>query len=421
MSSFLLEKESSKTFEEKIGKFSENMKSSIYAAKKSFDKFCIEKYDGRKSDEIFKEMNSLKGKNQTKAIQETLQNWIDWNYQNDNLTSSIRQYISKIKRVFSHNGLRVNTSDFEKELEYTKAIQEELHALTIEEIQSILKYANPKKIGFYLALSCTGARPGELLQVRKKDVDTTKKRIKIRIEAENTKTKTGRSVWLTKEAGSYLITKLRNLKDNDLVWGTHENSILAAKNESTQFSTLCDKAGYGEKYKSNNIRKITLYSFRSYFFGKASDVHREGYAHKMTGHGGYLPQYDRMSDEKKLEMFLKLEPELIIDSTKRHELQIAKQQEEITELQEKNQRIENLMKAQKETTARLDEMSNILGTQLHSQRDENKELSKKDLELFAKIMRLKMNNDSEYSKEMKEFLKKRPGLPEELMKKIDEI
>jgi len=64
----------------------------------------------------------------------------------------------------------------------------------------------------------------------------------------------------------------------------------------------------------------------------------------MIGHGGYLPQYDRMSDEKKLEMFLKLEPELIIDSTKRNELQITKQQEEITELQEKNQKINELEK-----------------------------------------------------------------------------
>ncbi|MEK0336383.1 MAG: hypothetical protein QQN41_02990, partial [Nitrosopumilus sp.] len=97
----------------------------------------------------------------------------------------------------------------------------------------------------------------------------------------------------------------------------NENFSYAEKNESTQFSKICDKAGYSQKYKSNNFRKITLYSFRSFFYGKASDVHREGYAHKMIGHGGYLPQYDRMSDEKKLDWFLELEPKLIIDSTVR--------------------------------------------------------------------------------------------------------
>jgi len=361
MSSFLIEKKKKKTFEEKISKYSENMKSSIYAAKKSFDKFCLEYYDGRKSEEIFKELNLLKDQEQTDAIREVLQNWIDWQYQNDNLTSSVRQYISKIKRVFSHNGIRFHVSDFDEPLEYKPKIKEELHALTIDEIQNILRYANPKKVGFYLALSCTGARPGELLQVRKKDVDTTKKRIKIRIEAENVKTRAGRSIWLTKEAGSYLMTKIKNLKSNDLVWGTNENPILAGKNEATQFSYLCDKSGYSEKYKSNNFRKITLYSFRSYFFGKAADVHREGYAHKMIGHGGYLPQYDRMSDEKKLDWFLELEPKLIIDSTKRQELKIKQLEIERTELEEKNQRIEKIQKQVDITTkilAQLYEVSN---------------------------------------------------------------
>ena len=394
MSSFLLEKEKTKTFDENINKYSENTKSSIYAAKKSFEKFCPEYYEGRQSSEIFKELNSLKDVEQTKAVRKTLQSWINWNYQNHNLTSSIRQYVSKIKRIFSHEGIIIRESDFEKKLEYTKTIKEELHALTIEEIQNILKYANPKKIGFYLALSCTGARPGELLQVRKKDVDITKKRIKIRIEALYTKTRAGRSIWLTKEAGSYLMTKLRDLKDNDLIWGTHEDPVLAGKNESTQFSNLCDRAGYGEKYQSNNIRKITLYSFRSYFFGKASDVHREGYAHKMIGHGGYLSQYDRMSDEKKLEMFLELEPELIIDSTKRNELQIIKQQEEITELQEKNLKIENLEKRlnkinrQDQLLAEMSRLDQKLRKALKEKPDDIDEIMNENIKLENKYERL---------------------------------
>jgi len=333
MSSFLIAKKEKKTLDEKINKYSQNMKNSIYASRESFDKFCLKYYDGRESQEIFDELRLLKGQEQTEAIREVLQNWIDWQYEKGNLTSSILQYVSKIKRIFSHENIRIHVSDFDEPLEYKKKIKEELHALTVEEIQNILKYANPKKIGFYLALSCTGARPTELLQVRKKNVDTTKKRIKIRIEAENVKTRAGRSIWLTKEAGNYLMTKLRNLDDNDLVWGTNENPILAGKNEATQFGYLCDKVGYTEKYKSNNFRKITLYSFRSYFFGKASDVHREGYAHKMIGHGGYLPQYDRMSDEVKLEWFLKLEPELMIDPTKRQELKILQLENEKSKLE----------------------------------------------------------------------------------------
>ncbi len=355
MSSFLIKKKQMKSFEDKISKLAKKTQGNIYASENSFNRFCLEFYDGRKSDEIFAELNILKEKEQHEAVREVLQSWIDWQYNNGSLTSSVQQYISKIKRVFSHHGVRIHLSDFDEPLEFKPKIKEELHELTIDEIQDILSHANPKKIGFYLALSCTGARPGELLQVRKKDVDTSKKRIKIRIEAENVKTRSGRSIWLTKEAGSYLMTRLRNLNDNDLVWATNEDFSYAEKNESTQFSKCCDKAGYSEKYKSNNFRKITLYSFRSFFFGIASDVHREGYAHKMIGHGGYLPQYDRMSDEKKLEWFLELEPKLLIDKSLRLQEENKIQSQKIKELEsDKDQRITQLETHLLELTKRFD-------------------------------------------------------------------
>ncbi|RMW40758.1 MAG: site-specific integrase, partial [Candidatus Nitrosopelagicus sp.] len=282
------------------------------------------------------------------AVRDVIQNWIDWQYKNGSLTTGVRQYVSKIRKLFAHNGIIVDENSFEEKLEYKPTIKEELHELTLEEVQKILKFANPKKLGFYLALSCTGARPSELLQIRKKDVNTTGKRIKLRIEAENVKTRSGRSVWLTKEAGSFLMTRLKGLEDNDLVWAKNENFSFAEKNESTIFSKVCDKAGFTDRYKSNGNRKITLYSFRSYFFGKASDVHREGYAHRMTGHGGYLPQYDRMSDEKRLEWFLELEPELVIDSTRRKDQEIKKLEKEKSKLEQQTQQIGELKKKMEE-------------------------------------------------------------------------
>ena len=358
LESFLNVKQQTKTFEEKISKLSKKTRANINASRHSFEKFCSEYYDGRKADEVFEELHLHKGNKQNVALRDVFQNWVDWQYKNGSLTSSIQQYVSKIKRVFSHHGLIVHPEDFPEPLEFKPKIKEELHQLTVKEIQSILKHASPKKIGFYLALSCTGARPSELLQVRKKDVDTTQKRIKIRIEAENVKTRSGRSIWLTKEAGSYLMIRLKNLEDNDLVWATNENVSYAEKNESTQFGKCCDKAGFTEKYKSNNFRKITLYSFRSFFFGMSSDVHREGYAHNMIGHGGYLPQYDRMSDEKKLELFLELEPKLIIDEEVRlrEENRIKDQQikelesdkdKRISELESRMQNIQELLKRSK--------------------------------------------------------------------------
>lgn len=174
------------------------------------------------------------------------------------------------------------------------------------------------------------------MQVKKKDIDTSLKRIKFTIHPEGVKTRAGRTVFLTKEAGIYCMIRLKQIDDGDLVWGGNEDPIKAEKAESKTFSRYCDAVGYTERYHSNNYRKITLYSCRSFFFGACADIHREGYAHKMTGHGGYLPQYDRMSDSKKLDWFLQVEPLLTINEEERHKLEINNIKKEKSDLETVN-------------------------------------------------------------------------------------
>lgn len=339
MASFLLKKRTQKTLEQKIKNKSPRVQDGYRTVIKSFQRFCMGCYDGRTDKEIFDELSILKGENQTTALYDVIQNWIDWNYQSGVLTSTLKQYFSILKQILHYKGFKLHPQDIKDNLEFKKRIKEELYALQLEDIQKIFTVVKSTLKGFYLALISTGARPGELLQVKKRDVDTTKKRIKITIHPENVKTRQGRSIWLTKEAASYLITRIRNLKDNDLVWTKNENPLMAEKSASKTFSRYCDQVGFTERYHSNNYRKITLYSFRSYFFGITADIHREGYAHRMIGHGGYLPQYDRMSDEKKLDWFLKLEPELLIDKSERLKIKNQRQQEEILnyEVEAKNE------------------------------------------------------------------------------------
>jgi len=266
MASFLLTNKEKKTFQDRLNKKAPSTQNTIHTAIDSFERFCAENYDGRKPKEIFVELRILKGEEQTDAIYDVLQSWIDWHYSRDVLTTTLRQYFSSLKQYFHYNGLKLHPQDVKDTLEFKKRIHEELYPLQLEDIQKIFKYANPKKISFYLALISTGARPGELLQVRKKDIDTALKRYKIRIEAEHVKTRVGRSVFLTKEASQCLQFKLKDLEDDALVWGTNENPRHALKNEDMRFNRACDLAGFTERYQSNNIRKITLYSFRSYFF-----------------------------------------------------------------------------------------------------------------------------------------------------------
>ncbi|AJW71232.1 tyrosine-type recombinase/integrase [Nitrosopumilus adriaticus] len=350
MSSFLIKKSKEKTFEEKISNRSKRTQEIFQTVQKSFDQFCHEYYAGRTSNEIFDELNSISEKEKTDAIIDILQSWIDWNYQKNILTSTLKVYFSKLKVLFHYRGFKIHPQDIKDNLVWKKKIREELHALQMEEIQKILAVAKPQKKAFYLALISTGARPSELLQARKKDFDLTNSRIKITIHPEGVKTRSGRSVYLTKEAYGHILPILEKLQDDDLVFAKHKDPLIAEKNESKTFSRYCDSVGFTDRYHSNNYRKITLYSFRSFFFGKCADVNREGYAHRMIGHGGYLPQYDRMSEEKKIEWFAKVEPELTVDQSERYrrdlelnDKETSSNKQEIAKLTKMVERLQNTL------------------------------------------------------------------------------
>lgn len=68
------------------------------------------------------------------------------------------------------------------------------------------------------------------------------------------------------------------------------------------------RMGFSKKYESNRYMKITSHSLRAFFFTRASRKHVDNYAHKITEYGGYLIQYDRMTEDEWLDMYMNLEP-----------------------------------------------------------------------------------------------------------------
>ena len=98
------------------------------------------------------------------------------------------------------------------------------------------------------------------------------------------------------------------------------------------------KLGMEERYDSGR-RKVSLYRFRAFFFTRAVRVHGKNYAHRMTGHGGYFIQYDRLTDEERIEMYSTLEPSLLIYDQTRNEEKIERLKEANTKLEEQAERI----------------------------------------------------------------------------------
>ena len=223
---------------------------------------------------------------------------------------SITTAFSHLTEFFYYMGFKYTPQDVKNNLNFPRKINEEKIPLTLEVLQKILEASPYYLKGQILTLLSSGMRGGELIQIRKKDLDLTHERIAIKIPASATKTRTGRTVFVSREVDQFI--KIRELEDDDLVFTDNPNPYVARRTLNQAWNRVLKKIGLDQKYDSSNIRKYTPHSLRAYFFTKAVRIHDENYAHKMTGHKGYLLQYDRLTDEEKLEMYLTLEPHLLV-------------------------------------------------------------------------------------------------------------
>jgi integrase len=239
-------------------------------------------------------------------------------------------------------------------LRFPKKNKEERYPLKKTELRDIVltQARYPKRQALYLACSSSGMRIGEALSIRKKDLDFTQERIMVRIRAEYTKTRQARTTFLSKECEERIRTYLNTLGDDELVF-TNSTKDVRSTLEQNALRRALERLGLTEKYTTNGFYKITTHSFRAYFFTIAARKHGENYAHKLTGHGGYLMQYDRMTDEEKLKMYLELEPELVVFDQTKNELEIRRLKEENQTIEELKDEVKKLREYQAQHDKRL--------------------------------------------------------------------
>lgn len=151
---------------------------------------------------------------------------------------------------------------------------------------------------------------------------------------------------------------LDSLGGNDLVF-TRSKAKEKDRLEMQMMIKILDRLNLHQRYSSNNFHKITTHSFRAFFFTHAARKHGENYAHRLTGHGGYLMQYDRMTEDEKLQMYLELEPELVVFDQTKSELEITRLRDKVNEIDELKKEVQKLRENQaKIDKQRIEEMRN---------------------------------------------------------------
>lgn len=279
-----------------------------------FEQFCNQHYEERTTNDILQEIRSIPQQDRDDAYLGVLQDYVNWLITRNLSNPTINLYFQVITYYFSYHGIRAHPTDLRQKIKRPKKIREKLHPLTKEEICKIFSYSIEKRIMLYLVLIGTGMRIQECVALRKRDFDLAHpKRIKIEIPAQYTKTLTSHTTFVSKEAEKFLRPCLALLKPDDLVFATNPYPFHAKMTEIEAFARTRERAGLHDKYESSKRHHVTLHSFRSYFFTRARRVHDTDVAHALVGHTAYLDMYDRKDDVEKLELYLKVEPELLIN------------------------------------------------------------------------------------------------------------
>ena len=284
-----------------------------------FEKLCIEKFgkidilddfsDKHDQVDIFQKFVNYDGKTHSPSSV--------WN-----TSSSVRKYTY-------YRGWQLVRGDLADLIELPTKPEKELYGITISDIHKILAELNFDDKLLHCFNAVAGTRIGESVQLRKKHFHTDKERIMVKIPSNIAKFKRARTTFVTKEIGSVLGSKLRRIDDNDLVFGTSDfgikddRKIIARAihtSESSKGNTIrgiLKKTGLDFKYEDTERNMINTHSFRAYFITKMSR-HDENLAKLFAGEKGYLLQYDRLSDDEKLEKYLEAESDLsIFDLTKK--------------------------------------------------------------------------------------------------------
>jgi len=324
-----------KTFDMKLDSLDEKTKRNYGIAMRNFEKFYFIKHGD--IDPIM----DLKKKKRDQIFDE-LQAWVNWNGKNLTATAT-KSYFSRIKKYLNHCGIEITSEQAQSKLIFPKSHKERFYPISLDDIAKILEFSNYKHKAMYICQLSSGMRIGELVQLRKSDLTYSDKRFIVDIPSRIAKNKKGRITFFSREASNLLKQLLRNLQDNDLIFGTNENAFHSEINEEQIFRRILIKAGLTKRYSISKRYQISTHSFRAYFITKISR-HDVNLAHFLAGQEGkiYLAQYDRMTDKEMLEIYQKIELDLMIDQSQKLRIENENNQKEIDGLKSKDRRIDSL-------------------------------------------------------------------------------
>lgn len=176
------------------------------------------------------------------------------------------------------------------------------------------------KVEIIIAVS-SGMRIREILMIRDTDIDLNDSPASIYIPAENTKNRTARTVFISREAVEYLqkwFIHRESLQKTGKI-NKDESRIFpySLSNEIANLRKCLNRCGLLQIDNRTNRATIHFHLFRKYFLTEFKLAASSEAAEELAGHNGYLSEsYRRLSRKTLKEEYKKAEPNLTIVTQK---------------------------------------------------------------------------------------------------------
>lgn len=223
-------------------------------------------------------------------------------------------YVSAVKKYLAFVDIKVDSSLFRAKVVMPKVSTIADQPLTIEQVRTVLTKGrpNPKMRTLILMLLSSGMRIGEALSLKVKDLALDSSPATVSVRAEYSKTRVGRTGYLSDEAKEALREIVKDAPGDRLVIEYSGNLWEREKLAVRTFREVVERAGLGEKIEDHRIHRIHFHSFRKFFLTKAVDLLGDHAGHALCGHGFYMDTYYRKSEEERAQDYLRLMPQLSV-------------------------------------------------------------------------------------------------------------
>jgi integrase len=310
-------------------------------------------------------------------------------------TTTLKGRVVTVKNFFEYFDTEISPRKFKLKVKLPRIIRRSKEALSKEDVIDILNACSDIKLKTYVMfLAATGMRAVEALSIRIKDLDLKSSPAKVFVRGEYTKTRTDRTVFLTKEMAQQLTSWLNykyrtrrvcrkdkqtektisehrtpDKKESDLVFTVYQSK--EAPNPQNlyfdvvrHFGKTLDSMGKGSREDGSNERRreITLHSFRRFVKTTISDLGYGDYSEWFIGHSGST--YWRKKESEKAELFKKIEPYLTFLNIHQLERQGADIQSKVQELEDLNSSLRERDRIKDDAIAHLSDQLLTISTRL---------------------------------------------------------